>query len=186
MTPLPHVTDALDGHMFNEDGICDCTECWPTNTQRPNRETTMNLEVGKTYEHTDPDWAEAVKALQPGMKVEAWWKAVDPDDEIGRRRVVHDSGRLLCVGVLPLCDLSGQPRSDLLRFTVMEMPAHLDPAKALVVRDRDGDMWGRTADGWQYLGAPVSTESLERIAEKHGPLTVVIDADGNVVDEGDR
>ena len=148
----------------------------------------MNLEVGKTYRRDDPDWAEAVKALQPGRKVEAWWKAVDPDDEIGQRRAVHDSGRLLCVGVLPLCDLSGQPRSDLLRFTVLEVPAHLDPAKALVVRNRHGDLWARTGDVWRPLTGPGRCRGfdLDSPPTYGGPLSVVIDADGNIVDEGDR
>lgn len=133
-------------------------------------------------------------------KVEAWWKYASGVETGVRGRVSRDEDGELCV---PIGDgltfhyllLEEAPSAYLTEFTVLELPARLDPAKALVVRDRDGNLWGRVTndaplhDGdplFAPLGMTGSGKPLERITEKHGPLTVVIDADGNVVDEGDR
>ena len=157
-----------------------------TNTQRPHREKIMNLEVGKTYDRdslSEDDWEGAVKALSRGMKIESWtveWRGV-------RGRVLEGAGdELRDIDNGPIRLPNGKPAHLLTEFTVLELPAHLDPARALVVRDTYGDLWAMVADSdrWQALNgedwAKHSTATLPR------PLTVVIDADGNIVDEGDR
>ena len=179
----------MSEHMFNEDGICDCIECCPTNTPTPNREKTMNLEKGKTYRRTDlseGDWRDAVKATMH-VRVEAWWEYGSDGECLGARGTVVGVGYALEVCDRYMLSYSGHPASSLTEFTVLELPAHLDPARALVVRDRDGDLWARTVgDTWHALPGYGSLEDFGAIAAMYGTLTVVIDADGNVVDEGDR
>ncbi len=56
-----------------------------------------------------------------------------------------------------------------------------DWTTARVVRDRDGDMWGREREGWNLISAE-NTEawypSDDLLAEQFGPLVPVLDADG--------
>lgn len=54
-------------------------------------------------------------------------------------------------------------------------------ADALVVRDEDGDPWGRYGGEWVELGGDGYRLSAADLEEAHGPITVVIDADGQVV-----
>lgn len=159
----------------------------------PNRnEAIMNLEVGKTYRKTDPDWSDAVSATELA-KVEAWWKYASGVETGVRGRVSRDEDGELCV---PTGDgltfhyllLEEAPSAYLTEFTVLELPDRLDPARALVVRNRHGDLWARTGDVWRPLTGPGRCRDfdLDSPPTYGGPLSVVIDADGNVVDEDDR
>lgn len=56
-----------------------------------------------------------------------------------------------------------------------------DWTTARVVRDRDGDMWGREREGWNLISAETATDepsTADLLAEQFGPLVPVLDADG--------
>lgn len=53
-----------------------------------------------------------------------------------------------------------------------------DWTTARVVRDDDGDLWGRDRDGWNLLTDSVSFVDSITLGDTYGPLTPVLDADG--------
>ena len=62
-------------------------------------------------------------------------------------------------------------------LTILEhTPARHDWADALIVRDKDGDLWVRQGEEWHQLVQIGVT--LDDLAD-YTPITVVLDADGN-------
>jgi len=53
---------------------------------------------------------------------------------------------------------------------------------ALVVLDEDGDLWARLADGLYWYSNGSWGDPAENVESAHGPITVLIDADGHHVE----
>lgn len=87
-------------------------------------------------------------------------------------------------------DPAGEPEND---FDVPppvgrrchHIPARPDWAEALVVRDDRSELWAAYRGGFVLVGVDCCDEDAEPIAWGHvaeyGPITVVLDADGNPV-----